>query len=65
MADDSPANGCDLAQLALPRDSTVVAVIRESHVIVPRGDTMLHAGDEILVLTTPDAEDEVVRTLLG
>src|SRR4051794_33643913 len=65
LAESSPANDQDLAGLALPRDSTVVAVIRENHVIVPRGDTVLHAGDEVLVLTTPEAEAEVVRTLLG
>jgi trk system potassium uptake protein TrkA len=65
LAETSPANEQDLAGLSLPRDSTVVAVIRENHVIVPRGDTVLHAGDEILVLTTPEAEAEVVRTLLG
>jgi trk system potassium uptake protein TrkA len=65
LAPDSPANDQDLAGLGLPRDSTVVAIIREDHVIVPRGDTVLRAGDEVLVLTTPDAEDDVVRTLLG
>jgi hypothetical protein len=26
---------------------------------------VLHAGDEVLVLTTPEAEDAVVSTLLG
>ena len=56
-----PADGKDLAELGLPRDSTVVAIIRDGHVIVPRGDTVLRAGDEVLVLTTPDAEDDVVR----
>ena len=48
-----------------PRDSTVVAVIRDNHVIVPRGDTSLHSGDEVLVLTSPEAESQVVTTLLG
>ncbi len=62
---DSPANGKDLAELGLPRDSTVVAVLRDDHVIVPRGDTVLRAGDEVLVLTTPEVEDEVVTVLLG
>jgi Trk K+ transport system NAD-binding subunit len=42
-----------------------VAIIRDNHVIVPRGDTVLRAGDEVLVLTSPDAEEEVVRKLLG
>jgi trk system potassium uptake protein TrkA len=65
LTDQSPSAGQDIAELGLPRDSTVVAVIRDDHVIVPRGDTVLHAGDEVLVLTTPEAEDAVVSTLLG
>ena len=65
LAEESPSVGQDLAGLSLPRDSTVVAIIRDSHVIVPRGDSVLRAGDEVLVLTTPDAEDDVVTTLLG
>lgn len=65
LTEGSPANGRDLAELGLPRGSTVVAVIRADHVIVPRGDTVLRAGDEVLILTTEDIEDEVVSTLLG
>ena len=65
LTETSPAVGKDLAELGLPRDSSVVAVIRENHVIVPRGDSVLRAGDEVLVLTTPEAEDAVVLTLLG
>ncbi len=62
---ESPSAGRDIAELGLPRGSTVVAIIREAHVIVPRGDTVLRSGDEVLVLSTPDAEDDVVSTLLG
>lgn len=65
LADDSPSDGKDIAELGLPRDSTVVAVIRDDHVIVPRGDTVLRSGDEVLVLTSPEAEEAVVHTLLG
>ena len=42
-----------------------MAVIRESHVIVPRGDTVLDAGDEVLVLVTPESEDAVRQILVG
>ena len=65
LADTSPSAGKDIAELGLPRDSTVVAIIRDRHVIVPRGDSVLRSGDEVLVLTTPDAEDAVVATLIG
>jgi trk system potassium uptake protein TrkA len=65
LHDESPADGKDIEELGFPRDSTVVAIIRDDHVIVPRGDTILRAGDEVLVLTSPEAEEEVVRKLLG
>ncbi|MCU1453817.1 MAG: transport system, NAD-binding component [Acidimicrobiales bacterium] len=65
LTDQSPSAGRDIASLGFPRDSTVVAVIRDGHVIVPRGDTVLRSGDEVLVLTSPDAESGVVTTLLG
>ena len=65
LTDDSPSGGKDLAELGLPRNATVVAIVRDAHVIVPRGDTVLRSGDEVLVLTTPESEDDVVTTLLG
>ena len=65
LADDSPATKQAILELGFPRDATVVAVIRESHVIVPRGDTVLQAGDEVLVLVTPESEEPVRRILVS
>jgi trk system potassium uptake protein TrkA len=65
LAPNSPAEGIRIQDLGLPRDSTVVAVLRSDHLVVPRGDTVLGAGDEVLVLATVDAEDEVRRLLVG
>jgi Trk K+ transport system NAD-binding subunit len=36
-----------------------VAVVRADRLIVPRGDTTLQSGDEVLVLVAADAEDAV------
>jgi len=52
-------------ELDIPRDATFVAVLREEHLIVPRGDTIFEAGDEVLALVTPDSEDEMRRILTG
>ena len=52
-----------IADLGVPRDATVVAVVREDRLVVPRGDTVLQVGDEVLVLVTADAEDEVQRAV--
>ena len=65
LAPDSPADGRDIKSLDLPRDSTVVAILRQDHVVVPRGDTVLSEGDEVLVLVTNDSEEEVRRVLVG
>jgi trk system potassium uptake protein TrkA len=65
LAEDSPAAGVSVVDLGVPRDATIVAVVRADHLIVPRGDTRLAAGDEVLVLITANAEDEVQRLLVG
>ena len=33
--------------------------------IVPRGETVVEPGDEVLVLVTPESEDEVKALLVG
>ena len=65
LASDSPADGKAIVDLGIPRDATVVAVIRKDHVIVPRGDTVLYAGDEVIALVTPDSEAEVTGLLVN
>lgn len=61
----APSIDATIASLALPRECTVVAVIRDEQVIVPRGDTTLAADDEVVLLTTGDATDTVTEILLG
>ncbi len=65
LAEDSPAKGAPLADMAVPRDASVVAVVRGGRVVVPRGDTVMQAGDEVLVLVTAEAEDKVKALLIG
>jgi trk system potassium uptake protein TrkA len=65
LAADSPAGNRAISELGVPRDATVVAVIRERHVIVPRGETVMEAGDEVLVLVTPESEEAVKTLFVG
>ncbi|MBW3611094.1 MAG: TrkA family potassium uptake protein [Actinobacteria bacterium] len=65
LADNSPAAAATVVDLGLPRDCTVVAIVRDDHLVVPRGDTLLLAGDEVMVLVTPDAEAAVRRAFVG
>ena len=63
LVEGSPLEGTVVADLGLPRDSTLVAIIRDEHVVVPRGDTPLQSGDEVLALVTPDSEAQVRQVL--
>jgi trk system potassium uptake protein TrkA len=65
LANDSPAVDKPIMDLGVPRDATVVAIVRSGHVVVPRGDTVLQAGDEVLALVTADSEASVTRILVG
>ncbi len=65
LAEDSPAAGVTIADLGVPRNATLVAVVRGDRLIVPRGDTRLSVGDEVLALVTSDAEGMVQHLLVG
>lgn len=65
LADSSPAAGKAIAELEIPRDATIVAVMRQRHVEVPRGDTVLQPGDEVVALVTGDAEEDLKRILIA
>ena len=66
LADDSPAERQrDRATSACPATPPSWPCSATDHLVVPRGDTVLGAGDEVLVLVTVDAEDEVRRLLVG
>jgi len=66
LADDSPAVGKAISELGVPRDATIVAVIRgDRHVVVPRGETVMEAGDEVLVLVTVESQETVKALLIG
>lgn len=61
----SPANERRLSDIALPRHCVVVALERAGDVIVPDGDTTVHAGDSMLIVTQPSATRELRAQLIG
>jgi trk system potassium uptake protein TrkA len=63
LAAGSPACDQELGELGFPRDSSVVAVLRKDHLVMPRPDTVVRAGDEVVVLVTDESEAEVRQIL--
>ncbi len=62
---DSPNAGRPLYELRLPPDSTIVAIIRDSHVVIPQPETVITPGDEVLALTIPDSESALRAAVVG
>jgi trk system potassium uptake protein TrkA len=62
---DSASTGRPLYELRLPPDTTIVAIIREGHVVIPQPETVIAAGDEILALSAPEAEGVLRAVMLG
>ena len=62
---DSPNAGRPLFELRLPADSAILALVRESHVLVPQPETVMAAGDEIIALTSPESEDALQSAIIG
>ena len=65
LAEGSPAADREIVELGFPREATVVAVLRRDKVVVPRGDTVLRVGDEVIVLIAGDSEADVRKILIG
>lgn len=60
----SAAIGVKLRDLNLPLECVLVAVIRDASLMLPRGDTSLSAGDEVLAIAH-DSQLESLAKILG
>ena len=66
VAERSPADGKRIAELVLPRSTVIVAVERgESEVIVPNGETVLHAGDDVIAMIRRDNRGDICAVFVG
>jgi trk system potassium uptake protein TrkA len=61
----SPADGVKVADLGLPDGSLVISVLRDGGGFVPVGDSVVKAGDEVLVVLDIGLEEAVTQRFLG
>jgi trk system potassium uptake protein TrkA len=62
----SPAAGKRVVDVGLPRSSIVVAVDRKGEdILIPNGDTLLRAGDSVILMVKKDSRDDVRAVLVG
>jgi trk system potassium uptake protein len=61
VAADSPAAGKIVKDLGLPDGSLVIAIMREGTGFVPLADSLIEAGDEVLLVLDTGLEDRVAE----
>lgn len=62
---DSPAINKQVQDIRLPADSVLVSIVRGEEVIIPKGDTILKPGDDIIAITAVGNEPQLLQTLAG
>jgi trk system potassium uptake protein TrkA len=62
---DTPHAGSRVGSIAWPADVTLVAILRDKHVLAPSPDDPLEAGDELLFVSAPDQEEALHELLSG
>ena len=65
MAEGAPVAGRRVAELMLPEGSLVISVLRGGSGFVPTAETVVEAGDEVLVVLDPGLEDDITRQFVA
>jgi trk system potassium uptake protein len=65
VAEGAPAAGRRVAEMALPDGALVISVLRNGSGFVPKADTVVEAGDEVLVVLDPGLEQDITREFVG
>lgn len=65
LPEDSPVINKEVKDITLPPDSVLVSILRGEEVIVPKGNTLLKSGDDIIALTLVGNEPQLLSLLAG
>ena len=65
VADDCEAAGRRVSDLSLPDGALVISVLRDGSGFVPKAESVVEAGDEVLVVLDPGLEDDITRLFVG
>jgi trk system potassium uptake protein len=65
LPNDSPVIDKQVRDIHWPENSVLLSVLRKDEVIIPRGDTVLMAGDDVIALTMVGTESQLSTLLAG
>jgi trk system potassium uptake protein len=56
---DAPVVGVSVSEIKLPEGSLIISVLRDGSGFVPKSDTVIEAGDEVLLVLDPGLEEAI------
>lgn len=65
LPSDAPIINKQLKDVNLPKDAVLVSIVRGEEVILPKGDTVLKPGDDVIALTLIGNEPQLLSLLAG
>ena len=65
LPENSPAINRKIKDVKLPVDTVLVSILRGDEVVIPKGDTVLLLGDEVIAITSIEKEKDLVNSLIG
>ena len=61
----SPIVNKKVRDIKLPQDAVLVSILRGTRIIVPKGNTLILADDEVIAATLIDKEKDLIEALVG
>jgi trk system potassium uptake protein TrkA len=59
VGEGSEAAGCRVHEVVLPDGALIISVLRSGTGFVPKEDTVIHAGDQVLLILDPGLESQI------
>lgn len=65
LPEDSPVINKEVKDITMPLDAVLVSIVRGEEVILPKGNTVLKPGDDVIALTLIGNEPQLLNLLAG
>ena len=62
---NAPAVGKKLLEIDLPKEVIIGCILRGEATMIPRGETRIHAGDTLIMISSSGQETDAIYTLTG
>ncbi len=65
LPEDSPVINKEVKDITMPLDAVLVSIVRGEEVILPKGNTVLKPGDDVIAITLIGNEPQLLNLLAG